>query len=211
MSINNFIAHLFSFILQPLLMPFYSIALLFTYTNFYEIYSKQMLWFFIVIFVFSYFMPALFILVLKKLKLVKNYALTDKKDRHLPYLMTCFSNAILVFYFYQSVPVYSWFLGLLAIPVIILIFAFIVNLFWRISPHMLGIGGLIGSILSVCFNIKGLNPFVLFVVLFILAGCLAVSRLYLKRDTHMQMYVGFIAGFILAYLCVWKNLFQLIL
>ena len=68
---------------------------------------------------------------------------------------------------------------------------------------MMGIGGLIGCTLSVCYNIKGLNPFVLFIILFILAGCLGVSRLVLKRHTPAQVYIGFLVGFVISYLCVW--------
>ncbi|GAB6010492.1 hypothetical protein [Viscerimonas tarda] len=205
MRLNIFFAHAFSFILQPLLMPLYSIGLLFAYTNFHDIYMGQMLRFLIPVFIFSYFMPVLFIIILNNLKLIKGYALTERRDRVLPYLMTCFSNLILVYYFYQSSHPPVWFLGLLSIPVIIIIFAFIINLFWGISPHMLGIGGLIGGIMSVCFNVKGLNPFILFIVLFILAGCLAVSRLELKRDTSAQLYAGFICGLCLAYFCVWAG------
>jgi membrane-associated phospholipid phosphatase len=69
----------------------------------------------------------------------------------------------------------------------------------------LGIGGLSGGMMSVCFNVKGINPFVLFVILFLLAGFLAVARLRLNRETSSQVYTGFIAGFLLAYLCVWLS------
>lgn len=203
MKTNNILAHIFSFILQPLLMPLYSIGLLFACTNFYDIYSNQILRFFIPIFIFSFLMPSLFIFVLKKLSIIKDYSLTERRDRVLPYMMAWFSNAILVYYFYQSSHVYIWFLGLLSVPVVILIFAFLINLFWGISPHMLGIGGLIGSFMSICFNVKGINPFAIFILLFILAGCLGVSRLKLQRDTPPQIYAGFILGFILAYFCVW--------
>jgi len=183
-------------------MTFYSVALLFAYTSFYEVYSAQALKFLFPVFLFTFFVPSVFILLLKKLKIIKDYTMSDRKDRILPYMMTCFAHVMLLYYYFKA-DVNLWFLGLLAVPVIILLFALIINFFWRISAHMLGIGGLIGSTMSICYNIKGLNPFILFTVLFILAGFLAVSRLYLKRSTVPQVYTGFILGFMLAYFTVW--------
>lgn len=71
---------------------------------------------------------------------------------------------------------------------------------------MLGIGGLIGGILSVCFNVKGSNPMLLFAILFVLAGLLGVCRLYLRANSAAQVYVGFIIGFVLAYASVFGGL-----
>ena len=67
----------------------------------------------------------------------------------------------------------------------------------------MAIGGMIGCILSVCYNIKGLNLPVLFMILFILAGCLGVSRLMLNKSTPAQVYVGFLVGSVVSYLWVY--------
>jgi hypothetical protein len=205
MRTNHFFAQALSFILQPLLMPLYSVGTLFLYTNLQEIYPDYLWRFLVPIFILSYLAPVLFIFILIKLKIAKDFSLVERRDRILPYLMTCISCIILVYYFYYIGHIYFWMLGVFTIPVIILIFAFLVNLFFGISPHMLGIGGLLGGMMSVCFNVKGTNPFVLFILLFLLAGFLAVARLQLKRDTPSQVYCGFVVGFVLAYLCVWLS------
>jgi len=204
MKIGDLTAHIISIVLQPLLMTFYSVALLFLYTSFNIIYSVQILNFFFPVLLFTFLIPSVFIFLLKKLKMVKDYALSERQDRILPYLMTCFAH-IMLFYFYYKADVNLWFLGILAAPVIIIAIAFIINIFWKISAHMMGIGGLIGSTMSVCYNIKGSNPFILFAVLFILAGILAVSRLYLKRDSALQVYTGFFLGFLVAYFTVFVS------
>jgi len=202
MRIGDFFAHIISIILHPLLMPFYAVALMFSYTNFTEVYPEQTLRFLFSIFLFSAFIPALFIFVLKKTGLIRDYSLTNRYERILPYLMTCFANATLLYYFYSS-NLYIWFLGMLAVPVIVSFVGFLINILWKISTHMLGIGALIGTTLSVCYNVKGLNPFILFIVLFILAGCLAVSRMYLKKSTVSQVYAGFLVGFATSFSTVW--------
>jgi len=199
-----------SFILQPLLMPLYSVSLLFIYTNFFEVYHNQLLRFLIPIFTFSFFLPLLFIIVLWRLKYIRNLDDVTPSERVFPYLIFFTSNISLVYFFY-SAGLYYWFLGLVAAPAVIALVGLIINFFWKISAHMLGIGGLIGGVLSVAFNVKGINPWILFVILFILAGILGVCRLYLRKSTPAQIYAGFIIGMVLAFGTVFLSVFSLVL
>ncbi|PXV62516.1 hypothetical protein CLV62_11958 [Dysgonomonas alginatilytica] len=203
--IGQNIAKCFSAIFQPLLMPFYSLALLAVYTNFYHMYAGQILRFLIPTLLFTLFIPALFIFVLKKMRYIRDYSLEYAPDRTLPYMIFIISNISLTLFFYNS-HVFYWVLGLIAAPVFIAFTGMLINFFWKISAHMLGMGGLIGGILSVCFNVKGSNPMVLFAILFILAGILGVCRLYLRANSAAQVYVGFIIGFVLAYASVFGGL-----
>ena len=148
------------------------------------------------------FIPASGIFFLKTGGFIRDYNLKEKSDRFLPYLITFISYAMLGFFFYKA-GMYMWFLSLLAAPLLLLIIGGIINIWLKISAHMMGIGSLIGGILSVCYNVKGINPFVLFIILFILAGCLGVARLMLKRHTPAQVYAGFLLWLVVTYGCVW--------
>lgn len=205
MSTGKIIAHTLSYILHPLLMTFYCIALLFVYTTFYDIYYNSAFIVLFTIIIFSVIIPYTFIFLLKKLGFIKKVSAITRSEKNLPYLMAIFSNSMMIYYFYTT-HMSFWFLGLLAAPTIALFIGFIVNIFWKISAHMIGIGSLIGATFSICFNVKGLNPFILFIILFILAGCLGVSRLYLKQNTPAQVYTGFIVGFGISFLTVWGSL-----
>lgn len=195
------LARFFSVLLQPLLMPLYSVALLFLYTNFYELYNKQVFAFLLPIFVSTFAIPGLFIVVMKNLRYIRDYNLSERLDRTLPYLIFIISNVSLCYFFY-SWQIFFWFLGLIIAPALIAFVGMLINFFWKISAHLLGMGGLIGGILSVCFHVKGINPSGLFIILFVLAGFLGVSRLYLRANTAAQVYVGFILGFLIAYFSV---------
>lgn len=205
MTLGKIVSYTFSYLLHPLLITFYCVALLFAYTTFYEIYAKST---FVIIFsvlLFSFIIPSVFIVLLKKLGFIKIITSITRHERILPYLMMVFANSMLIYYFY-TLNIYFWFLGLLAAPTLSFFGGSIVNFFWKISAHMIGIGSLIGTTFSICFNVKGLNPFVMFIILFILAGCLGVSRLYLKQNTPAQIYVGFIVGFVISFATVWASL-----
>lgn len=195
------VAKSISVVLQPFLMPFYSVALVLLYTSFYYTHGDQAWRILLPVFVFSFFLPSIFMIVLWKLGYVQSLALEDKRERFFPYLVFL-SSSLSLTYFYYSVGLSFWFIGIVAAFPIIALVGFIVNFSTKISAHMLGIGGLVGGFMSVCLNIKQFNPFIIFIVLFLLAGCLGVSRLYLARNTPVQVYSGFLVGFVLSFISV---------
>lgn len=200
------LARIISFALHPLFMVIYGVSLLFIYTDFGLMYGNQFFRFMLPVVFFSCLVPASSIFFLKKSGLIRNYSLTNKNEQLLPFLLTFLSYCMLVYSFHTA-KLHTWFISLLIVPLVLTTITLIVNLFWRISTHMIGIGGLIGCTLSVCYNVKGLNPFVLFIILFILAGCLGVSRLILQRHTPAQVYISFLIGLIVSYICVWVGTF----
>ncbi|NDV69896.1 hypothetical protein [Dysgonomonas sp. 25] len=201
MNRQHFIAQALSFILHPIFMAVYGVLLLFAYEGVYTNF-ETFIRFMLPIIILSCILPANGIFLFKRFRLIKDYAMSDKRDRLLPFLFTFLCYVLLLYYFMQPyIPI--WFLAMLATPLILLLLAGIITFFWKISAHMMGIGGLIGCVLSISYNVKGISPFGLFIVLFILAGCLGTSRLLLKRHTPAQVYAGFALGFIVSYICIY--------
>lgn len=196
------LAKIISALLHPFLMGVYGVSLLFIYTDFNILFAGQFFRFLSPVFFLTCFIPMSSIYLLKRAGLIKDFSLSERQDRFTPYLVAFFSYCLLIYYFYTA-KLFIWFLAILVAPVLLIAIGGIINSFWKISAHMMGIGGLIGATLSVCYNIKGANPYVLFIILFILAGCLGVARLILKRNTPAQVYIGFLVGAIVSYLCVW--------
>lgn len=194
-------AVIISFVLHPIFMGVYGIILLFLYTDFNIIFARQFFRFISPVLFLTCIIPASSIYFLQKAGLIKDYSLSDKNDRLIPYILSFLSYALLVYYF-NSAGLYMWFISTLVAPMILIAVTAIINIFWKISAHMVGIGGLIGCTLSVCYNVKGINPFILFIILFILAGCLGVARLILKKHTQAQVYIGFLVGIAISYFCV---------
>ena len=79
--------------------------------------------------------------------------------------------------------------------IIIILLASIISKFWKISLHMLGVGGLIGVLVSLQYLYGGLSSMIIYFML--IAGITAMARIYLKAHNHSQIYVGFIVGFII--------------
>lgn len=199
---NTILAKIISVILHPLFMAVYGVALLFIYTDFKYIFIKQIDKFISPVFIFSCLIPGISLILLKKLGYISSYSLDKKEERLIPFATT-FLSYLLLFVYFQRAGLYTWFLSILIVPLLLLIICGAINRYWKVSAHMTGIGGLIGSVFSVCYNIKGLNPYSLFIILIILAGALGVARLILNKHTPAQVYIGFLIGFIISYITVY--------
>ena len=73
----------------------------------------------------------------------------------------------------------------------------VINLKWKISAHLAGIGGIIALVYQI--HVQGLSAFDLFWLLcFIvfLAGLLGSSRMVLRRHDIWQVLAGVVTGFL---------------
>lgn len=69
-----------------------------------------------------------------------------------------------------------------------------INIVWKISAHMCGIGGLCGAFFAVSWLLYA-NNLPLMIGLILLSGILAWARLECRAHTAAQLAVGFIVGF----------------
>ena len=196
------IAHVISTVFQPLLMPTYGVMLLFVYTYFGVIYTQQFWLIISPIFLFSFVIPAVLIFMLFRMGIISDLSLTKRHERFYPYLITLLSyTAMMMFYYRMNMP--KWFMLMIAASIAIMIIAIIITVWWKISAHMFGVGGLMGGAMSVSYFVERSNPYYLFMGLFILAGLIGTSRLILKRHTLAQVIAGFLLGFLVSFVFVW--------
>jgi membrane-associated phospholipid phosphatase len=128
-------------------------------------------------------------------KAITGVTISSQRERILPMFITS-----LFYYFgYYILHKYSAPLFLqhymLAIFISVL-FASIINIGWKISLHMVGIGGIIG-LLSAITHLFGIptNHFLMLAIL--VAGIIGTSRLYLNEHTSTQIYSGFMMGYVI--------------
>jgi hypothetical protein len=69
----------------------------------------------------------------------------------------------------------------------------IITLRWKISIHMLGIGGLIGAIIGISHRFQ-FDHSLLLIALILFAGLIGFARLKTKSHNYRQVYAGFILG-----------------
>lgn len=142
---------------------------------------------------FISFIPLLLMLILVKLKIVSSIQAKVQRERSLPFLSALVSGLfgfILIHKIVSVPPVISLFyIGyLFAIGI-----ALLVNNYSKISIHMIGIGGVLGSFIA----LSKLNHTIYLPELYLilgLSGLIAFSRLRLQAHTPAQIGFGFVVG-----------------
>ena len=190
------ISRLISIILHPIFIPiisFYlSIKLVpnldFTIAN----YQNYIL---LILVICTIMFPVLCMLFLIKFDVISSLEMTKNHERPFPLLLTG-GFLILSLKLTEKLLVFTPVLKKeLVGAIIIILLASIISKFWKISLHMLGIGGLIGVLVSLQYLYGGLSSMIIYFML--IAGITAMARIYLKAHNHSQIYVGFIVGFII--------------
>jgi len=116
----------------------------------------------------------------------------NAKERSFILFITAFWMT-LAYYYLANTLLYSPILKAeLLGSIIIIIAAAFISKFWKISLHLLGVGGVLGIFLALEI-IKGgmLN---LIITLILVSGLLAFARLKEKAHTPAQVYAGFLLG-----------------
>ena len=190
----KFFANFISGMFHPLLMVTYGMAMVLTFT-YLAIYPPAMKMLLMGgTFLSTALIPGLFIFLMVKSGAAVDLELSDRKERVVPYLILITSVLVCIFFMYKMMLPF-WFLSLLIGVCVALLLSLLINFYWKISAHMLGIGGLLGGVMGVS-RVHMLNPYWTFMILIVIAGLVGVSRIFLKRHTPMQVYAGFGLGFI---------------
>ncbi len=208
------LAQIISFVFHPLLVPTYMLIILmlinpyaFSVSSIGDQFSKLLI---IQLFMFTFFIPAFSVVMLRLLDLVKSLELKEKEERIGPYIIAG------VFYLWT----FRNFLGDSQMPrlyvsfllgaTIALFLAFLINIFSKISAHTVGMGGLIGMVLLTMMQYRGYHSFILNSTIFgtveigmlallfmviLLAGVVGTCRLLLGAHEQQDLYGGYLVGF----------------
>ncbi|WP_080902741.1 hypothetical protein [Parabacteroides sp. Marseille-P3160] len=189
----TYLAKIISWVFHPLLMATYGIIL--ALFNTYLLFLPTSMKLLVIggVFFISAFLPASLILFLIKSGAAKDTELTDRNERAVPYLIIIASIILCIFFLYRLM-VPFWLLSVLGGGCVALILAVSINFYWKISAHAIGIGILTGGVMGIS-QIQAFNPYIAFMLLFLIAGALCTSRIYLNKHTPMQTYTGFCLGF----------------
>lgn len=182
-----------SILFHPLLLPLYVLFITFnsgTIFSYVPAYTQNMSYLLTLLGVTL--TPLACLPLLKWLGLIENYRLMHKQDRVFPVLATIV-GAFIVFYFSRNLPYSNIVRQFYLIMVIMLSGFMIVTIRWKISMHMTAIGALGGFVFILGMKYLG-EVINLLPILILASGILASSRLYLKRHTPAQVYVGYIYG-----------------
>ncbi len=192
----NKIASTISYIFNPLIMPTLGVFIMFS-TNTLMVYQppevKRAVY--LIVFLSTFVLPFSFIPFFLYNKLISGIMMRKRKERIIPLIVTSVMYIFAAFLIYR-IPV-AVFLKKFVIAVTInVLLVLLISLRWKISVHMVGIGGLVGLVFSLSLY-ENNNILYYFITTIILAGLIGSSRLQLKAHNPPQVYAGFLQGLII--------------
>ena len=195
------LARIISIIFHPLIMPAIGMLIIFntgSYLSFMPFEGKRLIM--LIVVTGTILFPLSIIPFFLYYKWVGKAEMTNYRERILPLLFTVIMY-YLTYYMLHRIPV----------PVLIQTFMLgasssvflnlVINLKWKISSHMIGIGGITGLIVALYINLQ-IDVSLFLVLSILLSGVIGFSRLYLNAHTPLQVYLGYLTGFLTIFLVV---------
>jgi len=190
------ISQFISIIFHPLLIPSYTLLIIFnsgTFYSFIPFHTQRV--FYVLIALTTFVIPISIMPFLLNLKIVSGFMLQERKDRIIPLLITSISY-FFTLYLLSRLPFHvpEFINNYIFASALLIFITLIISMKWKISAHAIGIGGLLGSIIifSVAYYA---NLVYLISLIAIISGLIAYARLYLQEHKPFQIYSGFILGF----------------
>lgn len=198
-TINRFIAgaaHILSNVFSPLLMPTYGVFLTLWVSVLCLLPYGTRVTVLLMCMGITCILPLIFLSVLSHFKMIKDLHVNQREQRLIPYLFTAVCYVVAAYYLYYCHSP-QWFIMFMVGSAITVIVMALINLKWKISAHMAGIGGVVALIYQI--HVQGLSSFYLLwllCILIVVAGLLGSARLTLNRHNLWQVLAGVIVGFL---------------
>jgi len=206
------LAHIFSWLFLPLLMPFYCLylslyipseELSLSGKGMYQIpldLKGQLL---IIFFLFSALAPGISFYLLHKRKIISTIDIEDSKERNFPLLIMFAYCMVLFTLFIFKAPnniLPKYFYALPLSGAIVTTLFMIINRWIKISLHGGGAGILVGYLAIFMLENDGF-PILFFAFAIIASGLCLSSRLFLQRHTPLEVYSGWSLALIITFIC----------
>ena len=187
------LTQLISIILHPMFMPLLALHLtLLVLPSLAFTLSQNLLLIYGILVFSTMILPLVSIFWLMRKGKVSSLEMSNHKERSLPLFKTVIWMSF-GYYLLQNLLFYTPILKAeLLGAILIILLAAIISKFWKISLHLLGIGGVVGVFIALQI-IHG--DFLYLLLLFILlSGLLGVARIKQKAHNYAQVYAGFLVG-----------------
>ena len=195
-------AHTLSLLLHPVWMPTLAILIAFSIDPHLTFsFTIRGQWIIIgMILIMTAIFPIISTLMIWRSGAISALAMPVRRERILPFLLSLI-YFFMAYYLLRRTPNPPTALALFSGCMVGLAATLLITLAWKISAHMVGMGGLIGVVCGLML-IHGAQASILLGVLFLLIGALGTARLLVTDHTPAQIYVGGVLGLFCTFSCV---------
>ena len=192
------VARATSMVFTPFSIPFLSFLVLFLFSYLRIMPIQYKLIVLGIVYCFTILTPTITIFLFRKINGFARQELSERKKRYVPILLTIISYVFCLLMMRRlNIPWYMT--GIILVSLVVSIICIAVNLKWKLSEHMAGMGGGIGGLISFS-ALFGYNPVGWLCLFILIAGILGSARIVLGHHTLGEVLSGFAVGLICALL-----------
>ena len=192
------VARITSIVFTPFSIPFlaFLVLFLFSYLRIMPILYKGIV--LGIVYCFTILTPTITIFLFRKINGFARQDLSERKKRYVPILLTIISYVFCLLMMRKlNIPWYMT--GIIFVSLVVSIICILVNLKWKLSEHMAGMGGIIGGLVSFS-ALFSYNPVVWLCLFILIAGILGSARIVLGHHTLGEVLSGFVVGLVCSFL-----------
>ena len=190
-SLQNIAASILSSVFSPLLIPTIAMVIALWLTPMYRLSLS--------VFFITAVLPGLSILTLMKMGRASDTALSDRRERPLPFMITLGCYIIAAIYL-AALHAPRWLVAFVVAGAVIVLAELLISYRWKISAHTGGCGGLVGLLFWLA--VRGAliyDALTLVSIAVLVLGLVAWARLVLRRHTLGQVAAGAALGFLVEF------------
>jgi hypothetical protein len=188
-----------SYLFHPLLIPTYGMYLL--YLCFARLYYFTDIQFCLhllsITFIATGLLPAISSLILLRTGFIRSLEMKERQERTGPFLFTVIYY-LFAYYLLRNFPapvVMATVIRLFTLgAAVALLITALISLRWKISAHLVAIGGLTGAVAGLSIFLPNIPSGIMYGSVF-LSGFIGYARLRLNAHTPAQVYAGYLLGF----------------
>ena len=185
-------AKIYSAVFSPFYAPFWAFMWLFIFSYLrmwplgYKVFVIS------IVLLFTVIIPRVTIDLFRRVNKWTHWQLSHREHRHMPYFITIASYiACLVLFMQLNTALFMR--GMILATLVTSLICAIVNIWWKVSTHMAGMGGLFGTVIAFSYLFY-FNPLVPMCCMLLLAGLMGSSRMLLRQHSLSQVIIGFLIG-----------------
>lgn len=193
-------AKIFAVIFHPLLLPTYLVLLLQHYSpSMLGIRAEYSLTIIGLIFVFTFVMPVINLLMLKFFGNVNSMTLESRQQRVLPFTFIMLLYVLVTFLFYYKLPFSQNFNKMMVIITAMVVVTWAITFFYKISVHSLAVCGSLGILLPLNQATEQQVLLIPTVIIIVISGLVMSSRLLLDAHKPREVMYGGVVGFLIGF------------
>ena len=186
-----------SLVFTPFYLPLLGLAALFSFSYLNMLALPYRLTVLLLVYFFTILLPTFLIHLYRRWQGWNLIELSQKRRRMVPYAISilCYLTCI---WLMQRLHVYYFVPSILYAALLIQMVCALINVWWKISTHTAGIGGVTGALI-IFSEIFTFNPIWWLCIVLVLAGVLGTARMILRQHSLAQVLCGFVVGLVCSF------------